>query len=146
MLKTRFALGLLMLCAGSTVYAQGPTSLSGTWEMRSGKWVLGGQENTLPGNLSGGQLKTYSNGHFLFVGQTKSGPDVQNNFGGGTYTLKGEDYAETLTYHVAPALVGRTLHFKLVVKGDTMTLTGPVSTEDQKVLGGTLTEVYVRKD
>ena len=145
MLKRSVVLGLL-LCVGAIVHAEGP-GIAGTWELQAGKWAMGGQELSLPGNLSGSQLKTYSKGHFLFVGQLKSGPsDTQGNFGGGTYSLNGEDYAETLVYHSAQALVGKTLHFKLVVKGNTMTLTGPVTPDDQKIIGGTLTEVYVRKD
>jgi hypothetical protein len=51
-----------------------------------------------------------------------------------------------LVYHSAQALVGRTLHFELVVEGNTMPLTAPVTPDDRKTIGGTLTEVYVRKD
>jgi hypothetical protein len=32
------------------------------------------------------------------------------------------------------------------LRGDTMTLTGPINPEDQKALGNQFTEVYVKKD
>lgn len=142
---------LLALLAGSVVAADTPSTkgpLEGTWEMTSAKWTENGKEmSSLPGTVSGSQLKMYSKGYFAFVGRFKEGDKpATDSYGGGTYTLNGEDYSETIQYHTVTGLVGRTLHFKLVIKGDTMTLMGPITAEDQKSLGGQLTEVYVRKD
>jgi hypothetical protein len=146
-MRTRIALTTLAVCSCVSLYAQNPKSpLEGTWEMTSAKWQEGDKVHSFPGDMSGSQVKTYSAGHFLFVGQFKTGEKVQDNYGGGTYALNGEDYAETLRYHVAPAAVGKTLRFKLVIQGNTMTLTGPINPQDQKALGNQLTEVYLRKD
>ena len=57
-----------------------------------------------------------------------------------------EEYSKTLLHHVTPGVVGQTFHCKLVIEGDTMTLTGPTNPEDQKAVGTQLTEVYTRKD
>ena len=116
--------------------------------MISGKWTENGKETaSLPGTISGGQLKMYSPGYFVFVGRFKEGDKpASDNYGGGTYTLNGDDYSETIQYHTATGIVGKTLHFKLVIKGNTMTLTGPITPENQKDFGLQLVEVYVRKD
>ncbi len=82
----------------------------------------------------------------MFVGRYAMDGKAQDSYGGGTYTLDGQNYTETLRYHTNPGAVGQTLRFKLVVDGDTMTLTGPIGAEGQKALGNQLTEVYTRKD
>jgi hypothetical protein len=105
-----------------------------------------GKQYVLGENVKGSQLKTYSKGHFLFVGRFTWEGQEQNSFGGGTYSLRGEDYTETLIYHTTAGVVGKTLRFKMVVKGDTMTLTGPISPADADSLGNQFTEVYTRKD
>jgi hypothetical protein len=143
--------GLLMtafVVAGALVaFGQATTPrLEGTWELKSLKGTAQGKEYVLGGNVSGSQLKTYSKGHFLFVGRFAFEGQESNSFGGGTYTLNGEDYTETITYHAAAATIGKTLHFKLVVVGDTLTLTGPISAEEQASLGNRFTEVYLKKD
>ncbi len=148
-MKTKLVLPLLLACGIVAGYAQAPKSpLEGTWELTSAKWTENGKETvSLPGTISGGQLKMYSKGYFVFVGRFKEGDTpASDSYGGGTYTLNGEDYSETIQYHVATGIVGKTLHFKLVIKGDTMTLTGPITPENQKDFGLRLVEVYVRKD
>jgi hypothetical protein len=147
-MRRRILLVLLPACAvlGVSAPASKP-ALQGTWELKSAKWVVDANTAyTVPGNVSGGQLKVYSKGYFLFVGRYTIGDKAQDSYGGGTYALDGQDYSETLLYHTNQEAVGKTLRFKLVVEGDTMTLTGPLGPEGQKALGNQLIEVYVRKD
>jgi hypothetical protein len=111
------------------------------------KWTENGKEMSSPSPaMTIHQLKMYSPGHFVFVGQNRLPDKVQERYGGGTYTLNGEDYTETILYHSFAGIVGTTLHFKLVVKGNTMTLTGPIVTEEQKSFRSEFTEVYQKKD
>jgi hypothetical protein len=126
--------------------AESSAPLTGCWELRASKGTAGGKDYSLPGNLSGSQMKCYSRGHFAFVGQFTLDGAAHPNYGGGSYSLKGDEYAETLLYHVAASSVGQTLRFELVVKGNEMTLTGPLDAHGLKSLGNTLTEVYSRKD
>jgi hypothetical protein len=144
----RMAVASLLACGVLAADAHSADSpLVGTWEMTSMKSVTSdGTTYSLPGNVSGSQLKTYSKGHFLFVGRFKAGEEALDNYGGGTFALDGDDYQETLLYHVTHEAVGQTLHFKLVIEGDTMTLTGPVDPKEQTSLGGQLIEVYRRRD
>ena len=136
---------LLVATIKIAVFAGEPAKspLEGSWELVSAKWPQG----NLPGEYSGGVIKIYSNRHFLFVGRTsdKSGA-VQERYGGGTYTLRGEDYSETITYHVVQHLVGHTVRFHVVIERDTMTLSGPVVGAGEKDPGFRLVEVYKRKD
>jgi hypothetical protein len=151
-MKTRIILALLFACTVASSHAQSSKSpLVGTWEMTSAIWTEGGKETHWAiGKDSGSQLKMYSQGYFLFVGREKeSDKPAADNFGGGTYTLMGDNYSETIQYHTMAGLVGKTLHFKLVIKGNTMTMTGPIAAtaEDQKNFGaGQLVEVFVKKD
>jgi len=140
-------LASLVFLGGVASHAQPPKSpLEGTWKLISGKWVVGAREYTLLRNNSGSQMKAYSKGHFLFVGKFEIDGKMQDNWGGGTYSVKGEDYLETILYHSYAEAVGRTFHFRLILKGDTMTVTGPVNPDDRETLGAQLTETYVRKD
>jgi hypothetical protein len=140
-----FIVCLLVAALKIAAFAEEPAKLplEGSWELVSAKWPQG----NLPGEYSGAVLKIYSSGNFVFVGRTsdKSGA-VQERYGGGTYALRGEDYSETITYHVVQRLVGKTVRFHVVVQGDTMTLTGPVVGEGEKDPGFRLVEVYKRKD
>ena len=142
---------LLLLLAGGIVACDAKPAkppLEGTWEMTSATWTVEGKEVTAPSaTISLSQLKMYSKGHFLFVGHFKeSDKPARDNYGGGTYTLNGEDYTETILYHTLAGAVGSTLHFKLVVKGSTMTLTGPIVAEEQKSFRSQFTEVYQKDD
>jgi hypothetical protein len=149
-LRVILIISLLALLAVSFAAADKPSArspLEGTWEMTSAKWTENGKVMSMPGDGSGTQLKMYSKGYFIFVGRfTERGKAPIDSYGGGTYTLNGKDYTETILYHTTGAIVGKTFHFKLVIAGDTMTLTGPIPTEEQKEFRSQFTEVYRRKD
>ncbi len=143
----RLAIALALLAGGALGYAGSSTPrLEGTWELTSMKGTAQGKEYVLGDNVKGSQLKTYSGGHFLFVGRFAWEGQERDNFGGGRYALDGEDYTETIIYHAAAGVVGKTLRFKMVVDGDTMTLSGPLSSVDAESLGNQFTEVYKKKD
>jgi hypothetical protein len=123
------------------------TSLEGAWKLKSLHSKFNdGTEYNLPGNVIGSQIKMFSKNHVLFVGQLASEEKTLNNYGGGAYTLKGDDYIETLQYDAMKELVGKTHRFKLTIEGKTLTQMGPVDPEEQKRLGTTLTEVYEKMD
>jgi hypothetical protein len=149
-MKTRIIIPLLALLAGSVVAADKPSTrgpLEGTWELVSMDWTGKGKDTVSVSGTSCRQLKMYAKGHFTFVGRfTEGDKPASDRYGGGTYTLTANDYVETLQFHMNTTLVGKTLHFKLVVNGNTMTQTGPIPVEDQESFGGQLVEVYRRLD
>src|SRR6184192_484246 len=115
----RFSLGLLALLAflpASGVH-QKPCALRGVWQLVSGKYG----DYTTPATWR--QIKIITKGHFAFVGEgdrgvkdMKSAADSLQAFrtmfsGGGTYTLNGNSYKETVEYFADPAGVGLSIEF-----------------------------------
>lgn len=147
-MRTRIILPLLLACGVVAGYAQSPKSpLEGTWELISSKIFADGKEiASLPGTFTGQQLKIYSKGYSAFVRHFKGEAGEHDNFGGGTYSLTGETYVENRLFHAAKERVGKSVHYILVINGDTMTISGPLLPEEEKLMGGRIVEIYKRKD
>jgi hypothetical protein len=102
-----------------------------------GTWVLVGK----PGEVgevpaAGGRLKFLTSRHWT-VTQADPKTDVTIFHHGGTYTLKGNEYLETVEYanESTTNLIGQTFKFTIKVEGDTLTQTG---------VGNPWTEVWKR--
>jgi hypothetical protein len=89
-------------------------------------------------------MKLICDNHFAFVGRYVSGKDTTDNFGGGTYTLEGKNYTESIKYHVAKSLVGEVIPFEVEVRHDTLIQKGPRKIGNYKDTKWELYEVYVR--
>ena len=97
--------GLFVVCAAGGLIVSGlkaddndkekqlRASLVGTWKMVSGKY--GGQESDLPRDSV--TLKHVTPVGFVFLSYEKDTGKMTRS-GGGTYTLKGETYTETVEY------------------------------------------------
>jgi hypothetical protein len=149
-MRTTAIFCILLIAAFACCKQEKKSPLEGTWAMVSGKWTLTDSTKvyTFPGNItSGGQLCTYSKNYYLFSGQFKMKDDSvsHSNYGAGTYTYDGTKYEESLIYFVDAKSNGQKYSFKLVLKNDTLTKTGPLE-GGEKRLGDSLIEVYVRKD
>lgn len=83
-------------------------------------------------------LKILSETHWAFVEQNEEGNPVPTSGGGGTYTVDGTTYTETVQYHGARDYIGQVIPFECKVEGDYWYQTGLLP-------GGTkLEEVYRR--
>jgi len=150
----RFSLGLPALLAflpASGVH-QKPCALRGVWQLVSGKYG----DYTTPATWR--QIKIITKGHFAFVGEgdrgvkdMKSAADSLQAFrtmfsGGGTYTLNGNSYKETVEYFADPAGVGLSIEFTCRTEGDRFVQTGslPVMEGGKKVGEMPLEEVWRR--
>lgn len=78
-------------------------------------------------DVIGSQLKVWSQGHFVFVGRFKVGNRQIDNYGGGTYTLEGSQYIETILYHINKNWMGTQPKMLVEIKGDTLYQTWPVN-------------------
>jgi hypothetical protein len=90
-----------------------------------GTWVLVGTPDKVgEPPASGGRLKFVTGKHWTITQSDESGKVVFHH--GGTYTLDGEDYAETIKYanENTADLIGKTFKFKIKVEGDTYTQIG----------------------
>ena len=83
-------------------------------------------------------LKILSETHWAFVEQNEEGNPIPTSGGGGTYTIDGTTYTETVQYHAARDFIGKSIPFECKVEGDFWYQSGVLP-------GGTkLEEVYRR--
>jgi hypothetical protein len=90
-----------------------------------GTWVLvGTPDNVGEPPATGGRLKFFTGKHWLITEADAAGKVVFHH--GGTYTLDGEDYAETVKYanENTAELIGQTFKYKIKVEGDRYTQVG----------------------
>ncbi len=126
--------------------SENPT-LKGTWKGVSQEIIRNGISNmTILDKTSGGQLKTWSDQYFLFVGHTIAGSQIQHAYGGGTYELSGTQYTETIQYHISPNFRGRTVNLYLEIKGDTLIQIYPVDNKFHYDKDNCNVEKYIRLD
>ena len=103
------------------------TSIEGAWNLIDLVNVKDGSVvNSLPGNISGKQMKIWYDDNFVFVGEFMSDTTEQNNFGGGTCTLNGNRYEENLSYHVNSDYIGTTVKMLIEINHDTLIHKWPV--------------------
>jgi len=132
--------GVIMLCSFS---GQESPDIQGAWKFVSSKAVEGNKV-FLSSVTDHSQLKMWTNDHFAFMGTFKSGKKVIDNYGSGTYTLNGNQYNETIIYHVDKKLTGTTIRMIIEIKGDTLIQTWPVNDEGNINPASYAQEKYIR--
>lgn len=95
-------------------------------------------------DVIGSQIKVWSQGHFVFVGRFTVHTQPMDNYGGGTYTLEGSQYIETILYHKNHQWVGTQPKMLVEIKGDTLSQTWPVNDNWQIDKSDYTVEKYVR--
>jgi hypothetical protein len=105
---------VLLLAASMQGCCPAKYRLMGTWEMVSPTVAVpdtsgGGHEGR------GGAIKVLNKTHFAFGIWT---PDGHVFAGGGRYKYDGGKYTEIIEYHFIPTLVGKSLEFHCILKGD----------------------------
>jgi len=136
----------------SPLSAQSSCRLEGAWQLVSGS----ADGKPYPAGARG--LKIITHGHFAVLSQEpgvpkemKSPADSLAMFrhagsAGGTYTLQGTTYTETLEYYPDPAYVGKAIPFVCRTEGDRFYQSGNVPIlEHGKMVGNSkLEEVWKR--
>lgn len=111
--------------------------IEGPWQMVSIKSIRGNTVmSTFPINYTGGEQLLFSKNHFLWVGRYKSNTTFMDNFGGGTFKLKGNRLTEEIKYSVYQPMVGSTIRLQWELKNDTATQTWPFDANWQLEKGG----------
>jgi len=95
-------------------------------------------------DVIGSQTKVWSEGHFVFVGRFKVGEKEIDNYGGGSYTLEGNQYIETIMYHTNKQWIGMKPKMLIEIKGDTLCQTWPVKDNWQVDKTSYTIEKYVK--
>jgi hypothetical protein len=121
---------LLLLTAGAlcafTTKISAPSAalhLNGTWKLISGTEITNGVKTVTDYTKDQQMIKIINDTHFAFLKhRLVTDKDSSNNFdaGGGTYTLKGNQYTEHLDYYSNKKIEGNTFTFTVSVKKDTL--------------------------
>lgn len=106
----------------------------GAWSFISGDAIYHGDSivNLSPRLYSGKDVKIYSEHNFNYVGRFKFDTTFIDHFGGGTYTLDGNRYEESIIYDYKKDAVGAKVKMLLELKNDTLIQTFPVDDNWQK--------------
>ncbi|WP_159522166.1 hypothetical protein [Sunxiuqinia indica] len=123
------------------------SKLNGTWKLISQDLVRNGKSNVaILDEANGGQLKTWSDEYFMFVGSSFQGNQLQHSFGGGTYDLKKNVYSEEVQYHSVASFRGREVQQFLEIKGDTLYQIYPFGGIENYDKNNCNIEKYIRVD
>jgi len=97
--------------------------LNGTWKLLSGTEISNGVTKVTDYTKDQQMIKIINDTHFAFLKhRLVTSKDSSNNFdaGGGSYTLKGNEYTEHLDYYPNTTIEGNTFTFTVSIKGDTL--------------------------
>ncbi|OGU79610.1 MAG: hypothetical protein A2W11_05430 [Ignavibacteria bacterium RBG_16_35_7] len=123
------------------------TPLVGAWQVVSWERIAG---DTLawkfPGKDTGSDIIIWSEKYVLSVGRFKHDTTYINNSVGGSYTLEGTRYEETLIYFPDSTQIGKKVVILTEFKNDTLIRTYPVKENGQIDKSNYLKEKLVRLD
>jgi hypothetical protein len=121
------------------------TPLVGAWQVVSWERIAG---DTLawkfPGKDTGSDIVIWSEKHVLSVGRFKHDTTYINNYVGGSYTLEGNRYEETVIYFPDTTQIGKKVIIFTEFKNDTLIRTYPVNDNGQIDKSNHLVEKLVR--
>ena len=126
-----------------------PTSnapIEGTWRLVSATSITNGVSNVTADTTKTRMIKIINGSHFAFLKHDINIPkDSANHFdaGGGSYSIKGDQYTEHLDYYVDRHWEGQTFTFTVSLHGDTLVQRGIEKVEGTGV-NHEIIERYVR--
>jgi len=117
-------IGLLLLASVSiSNQQQAPLSVVGTWRLISGTTITKTDTAVTDYTKDQKMIKIINKTHFSFLRHDlKHGKDASPVFeaGGGTYSLKGNQYTEFLEYCNAREWEGKSFQFTVTISKDTL--------------------------
>jgi len=138
-----FFFGLFLSCNSKTAL---PIRLNGTWKLVSGTTITKGVASTTDYTKETSMIKIINDAHFAFLKHDLNSPkDSSNHFdaGGGSYALTGDQYTEHLDYYNDRNWEGKTFHFTVSIKDDTLVQRGIEKVENAGI-DREIIERYVR--
>lgn len=117
----------------------------GAWDMIYAKQVQNDSVvATFPGTYQGSQVKMWCNNYWMFVGEFSQDTVKTDSFGGGSYTLEGIVYKETIKYHSSNSYLDKTIRMRIVVANDTLIQVWPADETGEVNKSNYTSEKYVR--
>ncbi|WP_167613557.1 YybH family protein [Maribellus sediminis] len=123
--------------------------MKGAWKLVSYKNIANGSvANNFPdGQLEMHQIKIWTSGHFAFSGTYTVNNQLNDNYGGGSYTLKsGNVFSENIEYHSAKQMVGTSVKMLIEVQGNILTQIYPADDQGNYDEDNYSVEKYERLD
>ncbi|PKV52824.1 hypothetical protein ATE84_4952 [Aquimarina sp. MAR_2010_214] len=117
--------------------------IEGAWKMVYGE-IKEGDSVKIKDMTTSDFIKIIGKDHFAFFNQDHTNPDGFYG-GGGTYTLEGNTYTETLQYCAVEAVRGHKFPFTVEIKGDTLIQYGLEEVKEANIKRYVV-EKYIRKD
>jgi hypothetical protein len=139
------ALSPMLLLACQTDNRQ-TLSINGTWQLVSGTTITKGVSTVTDYTKDQRMIKIINNDHFAFLKHDLHAPkDSSNHFdaGGGSYTLKGDQYTEHLDYYSDRDWEGKSFSFTVSIQNDTLIQRGQERVEAENI-DREIIERYVR--
>jgi hypothetical protein len=121
--------------------------IQGTWRLVSGTTITKGVSSVTDYTGGNRMIKIINGSHFAFLRHDLHPPkDSSNHFdaGGGSYTLKGDQYTEHLDYYSDRNWEGRPFTFTVSLHGDTLVQRGMEKVEGEGI-DREIIERYVRE-
>jgi hypothetical protein len=140
MKRTIFLSLIITLIIGSCTQEK-KSPIEGTWELVYANFPS--IHKTFPAEVNGGQIKTWSDGYFTFVGHFEADTVIGDNYGAGTYKYEGNRCEVMRLYHSNKSLVGKTNRWLIEIRNDTLIQKQPAD-ENWNLSEGFGTEIYVR--
>jgi hypothetical protein len=135
---------MILLIIGGCSQPKSP-KIDGAWQLVYFKSVAGDTLRGLfPGNFTGSDMKIWSKDHFAFVGLYKNDTSTINGYGGGTFTLDGNHYTETILYHTNQEAVGQIVKMMIEIKNDTLFQSWPLGDNGKIDSANYHLEKYIR--
>jgi hypothetical protein len=110
--------------------------LNGTWKLVSGITITKGVSVVTDYTKDQQMIKIINDTHFAFLKHDlHSQKDSSNHFdaGGGSYTLKGDQYTEHLDFYADKNWEAKTFNFTITIKGDTLIQKGLEKVENENI-------------
>ncbi len=117
----------------------------GAWDLIYAKQVQNDSVvATYPGTYQGSQVKMWCSNYWMFVGEFSQDTVKTDSFGGGSYTLEGIVYKETIKYHSGDSYLDKTIRMRIVVANDTLIQVWPADETGEVDKSNYTSEKYVR--
>ena len=117
----------------------------GAWDLIYARQVVNDSTvSTFPVDYQGSQVKMWCNNYWMFTGEFSRDTVKTDGFGGGSYTLEGIVYKETIKYHSSKDYVGETIRMRIVVANDTLIQVWPANEMGEVDKSNYTSEKYVR--
>jgi len=150
-MRKKIFYSLLVIVAFCLLGAQSKQEnpFEGNWDLihSEGTYGIGGEMIKIGMDKDAdnyGMMMIHDN-YFMTLGQDMINGALTANYSYGTCTIKGNIYKQKIIYHVDKGSIGKSPSYELTLKGDTLTLKGPLKIEEFKDANYEFIEIYVRR-